>query len=70
MNNIDYCTTKRLHVGVPKNPAIGDVYVVNEDGSKNYYKVSIIINKKKGQFSSRACDFDGNVLTGRESRGE
>lgn len=55
--------TKKIHIGVPTKPKVGDIYVVNEDGSKNYYKVSIILNKKKGQFSSRACDFDGNVIT-------
>ena len=55
--------TKKIHVGVPAKPKVGDIYVVNEDGSKNCYKVSIILNKKKGQFSSRACDFDGNVIT-------
>lgn len=55
--------TKKIHVGVPAKPKVGDIYVVYEDGSKNYYKVSIIINKKNGWFSSRACDFDGNVIT-------
>jgi hypothetical protein len=62
--------TKKTHIGVPTKPKVGDIYVVEEADGKNYYKVSIIIDKKKGQFSSKACDFDGNVLTGRETHKE
>lgn len=54
--------TKKMHIGVPTKPKVGDIYVVNEDGSKNYYKVSIIINKSKGIFSSIQCNKDGSIL--------
>ena len=57
---------KKIHIGVPKKPSVGDVYTVNEEDGKKYYKVSIILNEEKGWFSSRECDANGNVITKKE----
>ena len=54
--------SNKIRIGVPKKPKVGDIYVVDEDGGKNYYKISIIINKSKGIFSSIQCNKDGSIL--------